>query len=56
MGQDMQFIFAASKLGQFIHGPAAITEDETTIIIPASRTALCQEDGCIDVTLKGDVS
>ena len=42
--------------GQYVHGPAAITEDETTIIIPNSRMALCQADGCIDVVLKGDAS
>ncbi len=33
-------------------GPAAIVEDETTIIIPASRDAICQPDGCIDVIIK----
>ena len=39
--------------GARIAGPAAITEDETTIILPASRTAICQPDGCIDITVKG---
>ncbi len=34
-------------------GPAAITEAETTIIIPASRDAICQPDGCIDMVTKG---
>ena len=28
---------------------AAITEDETTIVLPASRHAIRQPDGCIDV-------
>jgi len=37
--------------GQFIEGPAAIVEDETTIIVPRNRTALLQADGCIDVRL-----
>ena len=46
----------AMTTGQFIHGPAAITEDETTIIVPSSRTAICQADGCIDVIIKGDAS
>ena len=46
----------AMTTGQFIHGPAAITEDETTIIVPSSRTAICQADGCIDVIVKGDAS
>ena len=39
--------------GSTASGPAAITEDETTIILPASRTAICQPDGCIDITVKG---
>ncbi len=39
--------------GQRIDGPAAITEDETTIILPASRTAIARADGCIDVTTQG---
>ena len=36
-----------------IAGPAAITEDETTIIVPSSRVATCLADGCIDLRLKG---
>jgi len=39
--------------GQTAQGPAAITEEETTIILPASRRAICQPDGCIDITVKG---
>jgi N-methylhydantoinase A len=39
--------------GQRATGPAAITEDETTIVVPASRDAICQPDGCIDVVTKG---
>ncbi len=35
--------------GDCVSGPAAITEDETTIILPSSRLALRQSDGCIDV-------
>ena len=35
--------------GDLVPGPAAITEDETTIILPTSRQALRQSDGCIDV-------
>ena len=30
-------------------GPVAVVEDETTIIVPASRDAIRQPDGCIDV-------
>jgi N-methylhydantoinase A len=38
--------------GASVSGPAAITEDETTIIIPTSRMASRQPDGCIDVRIK----
>ena len=34
-------------------GPVAVIEDETTIIVPASRDAICQPDGCIDIVTKG---
>jgi N-methylhydantoinase A len=33
-------------------GPCLVTEEETTIVVPASRTALRQPDGCIDVVIK----
>lgn len=39
--------------GQTAAGPMAITEDETTIIVPSSRTAIRQPDGCIDLRVKG---
>jgi len=39
--------------GEQVAGPGAIVEDETTIILPASRDAIRQPDGCIDVVLKG---
>ncbi len=35
--------------GHMVSGPAAITEDETTIILPSSRQAVRQIDGCIDI-------
>ncbi|MGJ8623646.1 MAG: hydantoinase/oxoprolinase family protein [Yoonia sp.] len=41
------------QAGDQTDGPAAITEAETTIIVPASRRAVCQPDGCIDVVKKG---
>jgi N-methylhydantoinase A len=44
---------AAMEPGQIATGPAALTENETTIIVPASRHAICQPDGCIDVIAKG---
>lgn len=40
-------------LGQHASGPAIITEDETTIIVPTSRRATVQADGCIDLQIKG---
>ncbi|MEM8979775.1 MAG: hydantoinase/oxoprolinase family protein [Pseudomonadota bacterium] len=40
--------------GQTRAGPAVIVEKETTIIVPTSRMATCQPDGCIDVVAKGD--
>lgn len=40
------------QVGQRVEGPAAITEDETTIIIPSSRLAVRQLDGSIDITAK----
>ncbi|MBT3142312.1 hydantoinase/oxoprolinase family protein [Phaeobacter gallaeciensis] len=41
------------KTGQRASGPAALTEPETTIIVPASRDAIRQPDGCIDMVTKG---
>jgi len=37
--------------GHTVNGPAAITEDETTIILPSSMEAIRQPDGCIDITV-----
>ena len=42
--------------GQTVQGPAIITEDETTIIIPASGKAIAQSDGCIDIRFSGERS
>ena len=41
------------QTGQRASGPAAVVEAETTIIVPASRDAIRQPDGCIDVVIKG---
>ena len=38
--------------GDSLSGPAAITEPETTIIVPASRKAMTLPDGCIALTAK----
>ncbi|MAW51561.1 MAG: methylhydantoinase [Geminicoccus sp.] len=43
----------AFMLGHTAPGPAIITEDETTIIVPSSRTASVHSDGCIDLRTKG---
>ncbi|MEH6646922.1 hydantoinase/oxoprolinase family protein [Sulfitobacter sp.] len=40
------------RVGDIANGPAMIPEDETTIIIPSSRRAIRQPDGCIDITPK----
>ena len=42
--------------GQTVQGPAIITEDETTIIVPSTRRALAHPDGTIELTLKGATS
>ncbi|MBD3666121.1 hydantoinase/oxoprolinase family protein [Sulfitobacter sp. TSTF-M16] len=40
----------AMQTGEVAQGPAAVTEAETTIIIPASMQAIRQPDGCIDIS------
>ncbi|MGR3490536.1 MAG: hydantoinase/oxoprolinase family protein [Shimia sp.] len=40
--------------GRNIDFPARIYERETTIILPLSRRAICQPDGCIEMIRKGD--
>jgi N-methylhydantoinase A len=40
-------------IGQQSAGPAVIVETETTIIVPSSRVAVRQPDGCIDIRVKG---
>lgn len=42
---------ASLKSGDCVQGPGAIVEDETTIILPSSRFAIRQSDGCIDMVL-----
>ena len=38
--------------GVWAQGPAVITEDETTIVLPASRAVVARGDGCLDVMRK----
>lgn len=54
---DAEIIERASMMsGSVVTGPAAITEDETTIIVPSSRQVICQPDGCIDMTrIRGEI-
>ena len=41
------------KPGGSVSGPAVITEAETTIVVPGSRIATGQSDGCIELRRKG---
>ncbi len=41
------------KTGSQIQGPAVITEEETTVIVPSSRVATALADATIEVALKG---
>ena len=42
--------------GSFVDGPALIVEDETTIVLPASRQAIAASDSTIDIRLKGQIT
>ena len=43
--------------GQWVDGPAAITEAETTVIVPAGRRAFLHADGALSVSLDdGEIS
>ncbi|XDZ66478.1 hydantoinase/oxoprolinase family protein [Alphaproteobacteria bacterium LSUCC0684] len=42
---------AALEPGSLVSGPAVITEEETTIVVPASRMAGALTDGCLDLCL-----
>ncbi len=42
--------------GGTVQGPAVITEDETTIVVPSSRMVLAQADGTLDVVVKPTAS
>jgi len=45
---------AAFRPGSHVQGPAIVTEDETTVILPASRALIAQADGCLDMTRKAE--
>ena len=38
--------------GSYIEGPAVVTEDETTVILPSSRALTALTDGCLDIHIK----
>ena len=42
--------------GSLVDGPALIVEDETTIVLPASRQAIAASDSTIDIRLKGQIT
>ena len=44
---------ASLPLGTQVQGPALITEEETTTVLPLSRQARILGDGCIDITVQG---
>lgn len=49
---DAAVVARADLAGASVAGPAVVTEDETTIVVPASRTAQMWPDGTVEVTLK----
>ena len=54
---DAQVIVRDTMIeGATATGPAVVVEDETTIIVPASRSVVRQPDGCIDIRENGDKS
>jgi N-methylhydantoinase A len=55
VAQASEVLRSDMKPGTSLVGPAVITEDETTIIVPTSRNATALADGCIDVAAKGTV-
>jgi N-methylhydantoinase A len=54
--QAAEVLRAQMYPGNRISGPAVITEEETTIIVPTSRMASTLVDGCIDLTVKRGMS
>ena len=49
VAQALEVLRSDMTPGTCISGPAVITEDETTIIVPTSRRATTLADGCIDI-------
>jgi N-methylhydantoinase A len=42
--------------GATVEGPALVTEDETTVVLPSSRRCITQSDGTLDVTTKSSAA
>jgi N-methylhydantoinase A len=42
--------------GATVEGPALVTEDETTVVLPSSRRCIAQSDGTLDVTTKSSAA
>lgn len=42
--------------GSTLAGPAVVTEDETTVVVPTSRAVLARSDGTLDLRVKTNVS
>ncbi|MFN3823383.1 MAG: hydantoinase/oxoprolinase family protein [Pseudorhodobacter sp.] len=38
--------------GTTLDGPAVVTEDETTVVLPSSRRLVAQGDGCLDIRIR----
>ncbi|WP_420858303.1 hydantoinase/oxoprolinase family protein [Marivivens marinus] len=47
------YLRAGLQPGSRADGPALITEDETTVVVPSSRRARALSDGTIDLNVKG---
>lgn len=55
LGKMTQAVIALREnfaTGSYIEGPAIVTEDETTVIVPTARRLIAQADGCLDMVLK----
>lgn len=47
---------ASMRPGAYAQGPAVITEDETTVIVPSSRAVFAHPDGTLDVHINPKVA
>ena len=59
LGQAMPAQIIARDMlatGSLVDGPALIVEDETTIVLPASRQAIAASDSTIDIRVKGQIN